>query len=192
LKFKPQIPFKAYEVRNQKLFKIFKAFLPMAEKKAIMIVLGGGGHTKQMLELVSLLGNDYNYEYVISSGDNLSEKKIRINGRVFKIINPRDMQDKNVLNVIIKFVPSTIQALHLLFKSRSSCIISAGPALSLHISFLGKFLFGKKVIFIESWSRVYSKSMAGKFTYPFADLFFVQWAQEKNNYPKAVYAGRLG
>jgi beta-1,4-N-acetylglucosaminyltransferase len=164
----------------------------MSYKKTIMVVLGGGGHTKQMLELVNLLGGHYDYEYVISSEDNLSEKKIKINGRVSKIVNPRSMQDKNVLKVIIKFLPSTIQALNLLFKSKSSCILSAGPALSLHLSFLGKFLFGKKVIFLESWSRVYSKSLAGKFTYPFADLFFIQWPQEKSNYPKAVYAGRLG
>jgi UDP-N-acetylglucosamine:LPS N-acetylglucosamine transferase len=67
-----------------------------------------------------------------------------------------------------------------------------GPALSLHVTWLGKFLFGKKIIFLESWSRVYTKSLAGRLTYPFADLFFVQWKEELKNYPKATYAGRLG
>ncbi|MFH1249401.1 MAG: PssD/Cps14F family polysaccharide biosynthesis glycosyltransferase [archaeon] len=160
--------------------------------KTLMIVLGGGGHTKQMLKLVSLLGKEYDYEYLVSSGDSISEKKIEIKGKVFRIINPRGMDDKNILKVIIKFVPSTIQALSVLFKSKSCCILSAGPALSIHISYLGKFLFGKKVIFLESWSRVESSSMAGKFCYPFADLFFVQWPEGKKNYPHAIYAGRLG
>ena len=55
---------------------------------------------------------------------------------------------------------------------------------------IGKLL-GKKIIFIESWSRIYKKSSSGKFAYLFANLFFVQWPEMKKQYPKAIYAGRL-
>lgn len=162
--------------------------------KNLLVVLGGGGHTKQMLKLVDKLGKEYNYEYVISSDDELSEKDIKFRGRLFRIINPRHMQDKNMLKVIFKFIPSTIQVMAILFKTKSRCILMAGPAICLHIAFLGKKLFKKKVIFLESWSRVYSKSWAGNAIYKLqlADLFFIQWHQENKNYPKAIYAGRLG
>jgi len=78
-----------------------------------------------------------------------------------------------------------------LLKSKTRIIIACGPGFAAHICILGKIL-GKKIIFLESWSRVYSKSLAGKFVYPFSDLFFVQWPQQLKNYPKAVYVGRLG
>ncbi|MFH0831808.1 MAG: PssD/Cps14F family polysaccharide biosynthesis glycosyltransferase [archaeon] len=164
----------------------------MNKKKTLMIILGGGGHTKQLLKLVKQLGKSFDYEYVLASDDSLSEKKIEIKGRVFRIYNPRNMEDRNLAKVILKFVPSAIQTLIMLFRSNAECIIAAGPAISLHTAWLGKFLFRKKVIFLESWSRVYIKSLAGRLTYSFADLFFVQWKNELKNYPKAVYAGRLG
>lgn len=164
----------------------------MEGKKTLLVVLGGGGHTSQLLKLVKQLGKEYNYEYVIASDDMLSEKKILFKGPIFRILNPRKMEDKNIFKVILKFVPSTLQLLPILFKSKSCCILAVGPSLSLHVAFLGKFLFGKKIIFLESWSRVYTKSLAGRLTHPFADIFFVQWLEEIKNYSKAIYAGRLG
>ncbi len=164
----------------------------MNSKKTILVVLGGGGHTKQLLRLVRQLANGYNYEYIIASDDELSGGKIEFKGRIFRILNPRRMEDRNIPRVILKFIPSTIQLLSVLARSKSSYILAVGPALSLHVAFLGRFMFGKRVIFLESWSRVYTKSLAGRLTYPFADLFFVQWSQQMKNYPKAVYAGRLG
>jgi hypothetical protein len=54
-------------------------------------------------------------------------------------------------------------------------------------------LFRKRLIFIESWSRVYSKSLSGRLLSPMADLVFVQWSEQlERNYPKATFAGRLG
>ena len=161
-------------------------------KKTILIVLGAGGHTKQLLRLVKSLGDYYNYEYVIGFKDKISENKIEFKGRIFKIINPRKMSDKNIFKIILKFIPSTIQTIYFLSKSKSKTILVVGPALCLHIAVIGKYLFNKKIIFLESWSRVYNKSWAGKALYGIADLFFVQWPQQLNNYPKAIYAGRLG
>jgi len=158
---------------------------------AILVVLGGGGHTKQILKLVDMLGNKYKYEYVIGKDDELSGKKIKIKGKIFKITNPRRMEDKSLIKVFLKFIPSSIEAISILLKSKARVILTCGPALSIHLCIIGK-IFGKKIIFLESWSRVYSKSLAGRFTYPFADLFFVQWPQEKKNYKNAIYAGRLG
>lgn len=159
--------------------------------KKLLIVLGGGGHTEQMLKLVSDLGESYSYEYVIAKGDFFSENKIKIKGKVFYIFNPRKMEDNSLIKVILKMVPNTLDALRILIKTEARCFISCGPALCLPLLFLGK-VFGKRIVFIESWSRVYSKSMSGKLLYFFSDLFFVQWEELKKVYPKSVYAGRLG
>ena len=160
-------------------------------KKTFLVVLGAGGHTSQILRLTEQLGKQ-RYEYVIASDDKLSEKKIKHKGKIFRIINPRRMQDKSLLKVILRFIPSTIQTIIALANSKADVVVSCGPAMCLHVCFLAKYLFGKKIIFIESWSRVYKKSSSGKIIHGFADLFFVQWPEMLKKYPKAVYAGRLG
>lgn len=161
-------------------------------KKTLLVILGRGGHTEQMLRLVDSLGKNYDYEYIIGNTDSLSRTRIRIPGKVFVIKNPREMEDKNPLVVFIKLFKTTLDSFSVLFKSKSKYVVTCGPGIGIPFSFLAKILFRKKLIFIESWSRVYSKSLAGKCLYPIADLSFVQWREQKRNYPRAIYAGRLG
>jgi len=158
-------------------------------KKTILIVLGGGGHTQQMLILAERLKEKYNIEYVIKKGGKKGGKKLE--GKIFKIIDPRKMKDYNKAVVILKLIPYSIQAFKILSKSKAQAIIICGPAVSVPLAFLGKIFFRKKIIFIESWSRVKSKSLSGKLINPFSDLIFVQWKKNKE-YKKAIYAGRLG
>jgi UDP-N-acetylglucosamine:LPS N-acetylglucosamine transferase len=73
---------------------------------------------------------------------------------------------------------------------RPSAIISAGPAISVPVSILGKLL-GARIIFIESSSRIRHPSMTGRIMYRWADLFFVQWQQLQEKLPRAIFAGRL-
>ncbi len=58
------------------------------------------------------------------------------------------------------------------------------------MAFLAK-LFGKKLIYIESFARVYDGSKTGKLLYKYADLFIVQWESLKEVYPKAIYGGSI-
>jgi len=162
------------------------------KKQTLLIVLGRGGHTEQMLRLVDSLGKKYNYEYVIGTNDAISSKRIRIPGKIFRIKNPREMEDKSSIKVFFKLFKATIDSTKVLLKSKSKFIIACGPGLAIPFSILGKLIFRKKLVFIESWSRVYSKSLSGKLLYPTADLSFIQWEQQKGNYPAAIYAGRLG
>jgi UDP-N-acetylglucosamine:LPS N-acetylglucosamine transferase len=160
--------------------------------KTLMVILGSGGHTNQMLRLVDSLGAEYRYEYAVAKGDELSPKKIKIKGRISKIYDLRKKEDKNVLKVFFKSIASFIDSISILSRSKADAIIACGPGMSIPLCIIGKIIFRKKIIFLESWSRVYSKSISGKMVYPLADLFFVQWQEELKNYPKAKYSGRLG
>ncbi|GAG20767.1 unnamed protein product, partial [marine sediment metagenome] len=51
----------------------------------ILVVLGGGGHSAELLRLVDLLGSDYDYSYMISAIDTTSEGKIRWQGPVYRV-----------------------------------------------------------------------------------------------------------
>lgn len=157
----------------------------------MLVVLGSGGHTAQILRLVDLLGDKYNYEYVIGREDKTSEKRIKYPGRIFRLNTSRLMKDKSLFIVYLKMVPTTIDALKILFSTKAMAVLSAGPASSLPLFFLAKRLFKKKTIYIESWVRVRSKSLTGGLIYPHSNLFFVQWPEMKKQYPKAVFVGRL-
>ena len=158
--------------------------------KKILIALGMGGHTSQTLRLVDSLGPKYEYEYLIGHDDKTSVKKIKFPGKIHVMKNPRLMKDKSLLKVFFNMIPTTIQAFKILKKSKPSALISAGPSMAIPLFWMAKIL-GVKTIFIESWVRVHYGSQTGKFVYPVADLFLVQWPTMKKWYPKAVYAGRV-
>jgi len=50
-------------------------------------------------------------------------------------------------------------------------------------------IFGAKVIFIETFANMKTRTVAGNLIYKFADLFIVQWESMLEVYPKAVYGG---
>ena len=156
----------------------------------VLVILGMGGHTSQILRLVSLLGDEYHYEYVIGHDDQTSVKKIVYKGRVRKMKNPRLMEEKSIMKVFFNMFPATIDAWNILRKAKPHVIMSAGPSLTIPLFWIAK-LFGIKTIFVESWVRVHHKSQTGKLVYLVSDLFIVQWESMKKAYQKAVFAGRL-
>jgi len=155
----------------------------------LLIVLGSGGHTKEMLRLVELLGPRHKYCYLVSADDELSVKKIVVPGLVYRVVRPR-WKDTPLPMVILRTLWSAVQALVALIRTRPHAIISTGPGPAVPASLLAKVL-GIKVVYIETGSRIFALSSSGKILYLFADLFFVQWPELLLLCPKAIYAGRL-
>lgn len=158
-------------------------------KKKLVIVLGEGGHTTELLHLVHLLGNGYQYSYIVSKEDNISADKIKLQGQIYKINRPRGKKTK-IISAIIRFVQALIDSFLILIKVRPYAILSTGPAIAVPVSVIGKLL-RIKIIFIETGSRIQKLSLTGRIICPFADLFFIQWPQLKSEAPKGIYAGRL-
>lgn len=158
-------------------------------KMKLLIVLGDGGHTAELISLINLLGDKYSYEYIIAKEDYLSDKKIKYPGNIFKLRRPRGKNTTNC-NAIYNTFINGINAILLLLRLRPYAIISSGPAIAVPVAFVGKLL-NSKIIFVETGSRVTSLSLTGRIMYRFADLFFIQWPNMKENLPKAIYAGRL-
>ena len=55
----------------------------------MLVILGEGGHTKEMLTLVEMLGDGLEYGYLIVQDDEVSESKIRRRGPVYRVLKPR-------------------------------------------------------------------------------------------------------
>ena len=161
----------------------------MNMKKTIIVVLGDGGHTAQMIRLVNLLESQYDYEYIIAKQDKLSIYKILIKGKVH-FINRVAVFGDNYFIRFCKLIRGLYEVYPIVKNSNTQAIITCGPNISVPICIIGKIL-NKKIIFIETWSKVYSKTSSGRLIYYFADLFFIQWKSLIEIYPKAIYAGRL-
>ncbi len=163
----------------------------MISKAKLIIVLGSGGHTTQMIRITEMLCDSYDFEYVVSDDDDKSAKKIRFKGDVHVISRPRRIYDKSIWRSVFLTLYSMFQSFSIVKGSKSIGIVSAGPGLAVPL-FIWASLFRKKRIFIESWSRVSTKSTTGKICYYLSDLFLVQWPELIRRYPKGIYAGRLG
>jgi beta-1,4-N-acetylglucosaminyltransferase len=155
----------------------------------IVVVLGEGGHTAELLNLISLLGLTYKYYYIMAKKDNLSSKKITISGPIYRLYRAREKNTK-VFDAIIKTIVDGIKSFFILIRIKPDAILSCGPAIAVPVSIAGKIL-GKRIIFVETGSRINYLSLTGRIMYHCADLFFVQWPQLKKNRPRAIYAGRL-
>jgi beta-1,4-N-acetylglucosaminyltransferase len=163
-----------------------------AERNAgdkLLVLLGEGGHTKEILILVDLLGPGYRYEYVITYQDPLSEAKIRHLGRIHRVVRPRS-KDESILAAVGNVLRCALQAFSILRRSRPDALLTSGPALAVPFALWGR-LWGVSVIFVETGSRVRQLSLTGRLMRPLADLFFVQWPSLRECYPRALYAGRL-
>jgi UDP-N-acetylglucosamine:LPS N-acetylglucosamine transferase len=155
----------------------------------VLAILGEGGHTKEILILVDLMGPAYRYEYVVTHQDPLSAAKIRIAGPIHRVTRPRS-KDDNAIVAAGKLLRCALQALGVLRRSRPDALLTSGPALAVPFAFWARLL-GVRVIFVETGSRVRRLSLTGRLMRPLAHLFFVQWPQLREQHPAGIYAGRL-
>lgn len=144
----------------------------------IFIVCSSGGHLRQMLELIDVFSKK---KIVLIT----NSTKIELEGIRIHIIKG-DLTDK------LLYIRSCLKAPYLIFKYRPSLIFTnGGGELSIPFSFFGK-LFGCKILFMETISRVKSKSKAAQLIYPIADVFLVQWEKNLSKYgKKAEYWGSV-
>lgn len=94
--------------------------------------------------------------------------------------------NRNIKNLI----RNTIVAWKILRKEKPDLIISSGAAVAVPFFYLGK-LFGAKLVYIEVFDRINKPTMTGKMVYPIADMFIVQWEEQKQVYKKAINLGSI-
>jgi beta-1,4-N-acetylglucosaminyltransferase len=156
-------------------------------KKKVLIVFGSGGHQRQMTILSGDLIDKYDIVAVFCQEDYISPKLMNFKHHFVK--RPR-ISDEGHFKYIVNTLTCFFQSISLILKERPSAVIACGPSVSVPVMYAGKLL-GLKVIFIESWSVLYEKSLTGKLIYPIADQFFVQWESMKSVYKRAIYRGRF-
>lgn len=148
----------------------------------ICFVSSSGGHWEELMCLKPIM-NEYHSIFITEKGGQAEDSKLK-NIYVFPQINRKE---KGFLFHLGKVF---IKARKILKAERPDYLITTGALISYPFCLIGK-LMGIKIIFIESFARVYNKSLTGKLVYPIADLFLVQWESMLKCYPKAKYVGGI-
>jgi len=159
-------------------------------QKVILMVYGKGGHAAQMTRFIEGAPVELTDIPFIALTDVTIRDKNFI--RQFYCIEARDKFSymKNIITFILYFFWSLTQTIRILINYRVVSVISTGPGITVLPAIVCR-LIGIKVIYFESWSRVFTPSLAGKFMYHVANLFFIQHESLQKHYPKSRFFGRL-
>ena len=90
----------------------------------------------------------------------------------------------------LEMIGNSFKSIIIFIKERPDVVITTGVLAMIPICLIAK-VFGKKLIYIESFAKVRSANETGKLMYKFADQFYVQWPQMKEIYPNAIYLGGI-
>jgi beta-1,4-N-acetylglucosaminyltransferase len=152
--------------------------------------MGEGGHTKQCLRLVELMGTaEYRYSYVLVSGDQVTQAKLSASGPVYRVLRPGTIKSNRLVRLLLLPI-SAIQSAVAVARVRPDAVLSTGPGVAVPVCAAAK-LVGARIIFVEDFCRVRRLSLTGRLMRWLADLYFVQWEDLRPAVPQAVYAGRV-
>jgi len=131
----------------------------------ILLVASPGGHLLQMLALEPAW-RDWDRTWVT-----LRSPDVAYLLRGEQVIYGHGPTPRNVKN----FFRNLRAARRVLRERDPAVIVSTGAALALPYFVLGK-LQRRKLVYVESITRVEKLALTGRLVYPLADSFFVQWA----------------
>jgi UDP-N-acetylglucosamine:LPS N-acetylglucosamine transferase len=147
----------------------------------ICLVCSHGGHLVQMSRLLDAF-KGHEYFFVTFK----SEATMNLKNAYFVKFEGWDLRGKLLL------IKTMIASVKILVKEKPAVIVTTGAGeIAVPFCYVGKLL-GIKIIYIESLSRITTPSTAGRFIYPIADVFLVQWDSLLRKYGgKAKYWGQV-
>lgn len=150
--------------------------------KKICFASSSGGHYEQLLMLKPLM--DRYDSFILTEKTSYLSSVEHTKTYYLRQVNRKEWKFP------FKMIANTIQSFYVFIREKPDIVITTGVLAIIPICLLAK-LFGKKLIYIESFAKVTSPTQTGKMLYKYADQFYVQWPQMKEIYPTAIYVGGI-
>lgn len=150
--------------------------------KRICFASSSGGHFEQLSMLKPLMEK---YESCVVTEE--TDYKAEIKGQKMYYMHQINRKEKTVY---FWLVVNAFKSLKILCVEKPDVVITTGVLAMIPLCLLAK-VFGKKLIYIESFAKITSPTETGKFLYKYADRFYVQWECMKEFYPNAIYLGGI-
>jgi UDP-N-acetylglucosamine:LPS N-acetylglucosamine transferase len=158
--------------------------------EVVLMVYGKGGHTAQMHRFINNAPDELRNKNLVA----LSDVTVKNDDFIeqFYCVEARDKFSymKNLFVFIAYFFWALMQMVRILIKYKVTGIISTGPGVAVVPAAICRLCF-IKVVYFESWSRIFTPSLAGKIMYRIANVFFIQHTSLQKYYPHAIFSGRL-
>lgn len=148
----------------------------------IVFAASSGGHFEQLMMLKPLM-EKYD-SFVLTEKTDYSVGKQEVDVVYLKQINRKEPL------FLFKLIANTVISFKIYLKEKPDVMITTGVLAIIPFALIMK-LFRKKLIYIESFAKVTSKTLSGKLLYNYADQFYVQWEEMLKLYPKAIYKGGI-
>lgn len=172
---------------------------------SVMILLGSGGHTGEMMRMVEKLDvSRYKRTWLVSSGDTTSlkraqeyEEKAQSGKPTFASLYRARQVGEPFVSSVVSTVRSFVSVvLFLQNLPKPDILLVNGPGTCVpvaYVLFVMKYLglCNTKIIYVESLARVSTLSLSGRLIMPIANRFIVQWKTLARQYRRAEYHGIL-
>lgn len=154
-------------------------------KKNVMFISSTGGHLSELLQLANLFPR---YNSCLITENTKSNKKLRKKYKRidFLIYGTKD----HFLSYPFKLLANCFFSLFYYLKYHPDYVITTGAHTAGPMCSIAK-IFGSKVIYIETFANINTKTVTGSLFYKFkiANLFIVQWRPMLKLYENATYGG---
>ena len=152
--------------------------------KKVLFISSTGGHLSEMLQLKDMF-NRYDYKIITEkTKSNLKLKKYYGNRISYLVYGTKDHK----LSYPFKLLYNCFKSLYLYLKIHPDYIITTGAHTAGPMCLIAK-IFGSRVIYIETFANINTKTITGKLLYPVSDKFIVQWDSMKKLYPNSIVGG---
>lgn len=153
-------------------------------KKRVMFISSCGGHLTELLKLSSCF-DKYDYHLITEYNKSTTFMKDKYPHNINYLLY--GTRHNMLLYPFILLINSFI-SLYYYIIYRPQFIVTTGTHTAGPMCCIGK-IFGSKIIYIETFANIHTKTATGRLIYKFADMFIVQWESMKEVYPNAIYGG---
>lgn len=149
----------------------------------VCLISSTGGHFDELIRVIPAVEE---HDYFLITEQNKSRKMQPPHRKIHFLMQ---QERKNALFFLI-FLMNIVKSFYLYVLERPKVIITTGAGATYPFCLIGK-VFGAKLIYIESYAKIYSSSATGRLMYKISDEFFIQWETLQESYPNAKYKGAL-
>ena len=153
-------------------------------KSKVMFISSTGGHLNELLQLKNMFSN-YDFCLITEKTKSNLYLKDEYKGKVYFLIYGTK---HHFLTYPFKLLANCFISLFYYFRFKPDYIITTGVHTAGPMCCIGK-IFGSKIVYIETFANMVTKTATGKLLYPISDKFIVQWESMKKLYPNADFGG---
>eukprot|EP00977_Amphora_coffeiformis_P001399 scaffold287_cov173-Amphora_coffeaeformis.AAC.13 len=160
-----------------------------------LVVLGSGGHTSEMIQLIRNLPTERYHPLVFvkaatdsTSLGRLQAAKLSTSSTTMHEIPRAREVGQSYLSSIYSTLHAFCFAVQLVAKLRPDLVLCNGPGTCLPLcvaAFAGRVVgwTRTRIIFVESYCRVHTMSLTGRLLYGWVDLCAIHWPTLQSKYP---------